>query len=382
MSNIKILFTVFLFLMVHNRNLQAQLSTNYIPVDKKCVNKYEYAVQNPTTVLPSGYSDYHLKLNDVTSLILRTYERSVRNSSPKLPETGVINCENAAKLSNAWFLEVNRGERKVYLLETKSGGGYTAIPVDEVVLYIHEKNRVLYETKAIAFEYYFNQEYASGEDVRLYKKSEGIAFPLQSYNDGLEKHIIRYYDVQACTLPMDITISREYGLMSQKIGEAEVHLATVNGVNWQTGEIKENIAFVENTHTSVVREEIKQTVIEAEAPVQQEEAYRVVFAEQEELRIASGASIIKTSPKKEKITKIVKYSPATPAPKKAVAAVKQKTVAKPACNCVCDDGYHLVGSGDNLFNIAKRYNTTPDKLKTLNGLSGDIIKLNQKLRVR
>lgn len=44
--------------------------------------------------------------------------------------------------------------------------------------------------------------------------------------------------------------------------------------------------------------------------------------------------------------------------------------------------YHEVVKGDTLYNISQRYNTTVDKLKALNKLDSNLIKIGQKIRVR
>lgn len=41
--------------------------------------------------------------------------------------------------------------------------------------------------------------------------------------------------------------------------------------------------------------------------------------------------------------------------------------------------YYIVKKGDNLWDIAKKYNTTVSKLKSLNNLKSDMLKVNQKL---
>lgn len=43
--------------------------------------------------------------------------------------------------------------------------------------------------------------------------------------------------------------------------------------------------------------------------------------------------------------------------------------------------YHTVAKGDTLFNLSRRYNTTVDNIKRLNGLSGNAIQIGQRLRV-
>jgi LysM repeat protein len=45
------------------------------------------------------------------------------------------------------------------------------------------------------------------------------------------------------------------------------------------------------------------------------------------------------------------------------------------------DGYHTVENGETLYSIAIKYNTSVQKIKTLNNLSSSKIIIGQKLRV-
>ena len=54
--------------------------------------------------------------------------------------------------------------------------------------------------------------------------------------------------------------------------------------------------------------------------------------------------------------------------------------SKPATNFT-NSSYHIVKKGDTLYNISKRYGITVSELKSLNGLTDNIITINQRLRV-
>lgn len=64
-------------------------------------------------------------------------------------------------------------------------------------------------------------------------------------------------------------------------------------------------------------------------------------------------------------------APETPAKGKAAESARKK--AEPE--------YYTVKKGDSLAKIAKKFGTTPDELKSMNGLTGSALKLNQKLAV-
>lgn len=46
-----------------------------------------------------------------------------------------------------------------------------------------------------------------------------------------------------------------------------------------------------------------------------------------------------------------------------------------------DEIIYIVKKGDNLYNIANKYNTSVSKIKSLNNLSTDVLQINQKLKI-
>ncbi len=57
------------------------------------------------------------------------------------------------------------------------------------------------------------------------------------------------------------------------------------------------------------------------------------------------------------------------------------SVASPPEPAGSSPQYHKVSTGDTLFALAARYNTSVDDLKRVNGLSGDSIRVGQSLRI-
>jgi nucleoid-associated protein YgaU len=84
-------------------------------------------------------------------------------------------------------------------------------------------------------------------------------------------------------------------------------------------------------------------------------------------------------------------APAAPAPKPAApkpAASKPSTTAsrpaaKPAAKkpATTASRSHTVVKGDTLYGLARRYNTSVAKIKSANGLSSDLIRIGQRLRI-
>ncbi len=74
-------------------------------------------------------------------------------------------------------------------------------------------------------------------------------------------------------------------------------------------------------------------------------------------------------------TTVIHKKPATrPTPSVASNTVKPKTTAKkPVVKAKPKTTRHTVRSGDNLYNIAKRYGTTVGAIQKANGLKGSVI---------
>lgn len=70
---------------------------------------------------------------------------------------------------------------------------------------------------------------------------------------------------------------------------------------------------------------------------------------------------------------------------KMIGLHRQNTSASPEKEATSDDDretvYHRVVSGDTLFNISRKYGTTVEALKKVNGLTSDLIKVGQSLRL-
>ena len=65
----------------------------------------------------------------------------------------------------------------------------------------------------------------------------------------------------------------------------------------------------------------------------------------------------------------------------AVAVPASKPASKPAAK-KSEPVYYTVKKGDNLSLVAKRHGTTAQKLRQLNGLKSDVIRIGQRLRVK
>ncbi|WP_052144754.1 cell wall-binding repeat-containing protein [Halalkalibacter okhensis] len=92
------------------------------------------------------------------------------------------------------------------------------------------------------------------------------------------------------------------------------------------------------------------------------------------LKIVGGTSVISSSTRNQLSGKAASISPPAPAPSEPSAP---PTPPQPEATTQ----FYTVRSGDTLWSIANRFNTTPDRLRQLNNLSSDQIHVGQVLKV-
>ena len=98
----------------------------------------------------------------------------------------------------------------------------------------------------------------------------------------------------------------------------------------------------------------------------------------------SPSAIASNTPSRPTTTTTVIHKKPTPRPTTSVASntVKPKPVAKkPVVKAKPKTTRHTVRSGDNLYNIAKRYGTTVGAIQKANGIKGSIIRPGQSLAI-
>jgi nucleoid-associated protein YgaU len=78
-------------------------------------------------------------------------------------------------------------------------------------------------------------------------------------------------------------------------------------------------------------------------------------------------------------------APAKPAPSTSSSKPKPKTSSssstKKKSTSTRSSRTHTVTRGDTLYGLARKYGSTVSKIKSANGLSGDMIRLGQKLKI-
>lgn len=70
-----------------------------------------------------------------------------------------------------------------------------------------------------------------------------------------------------------------------------------------------------------------------------------------------------------------------PAPKKTTSSSSSSSTKKPSSSSSSTRTTHTVKSGDTLYSLARKHGTTVAKIKSANGLSSDLIRIGQKLKI-
>jgi LysM repeat protein len=80
-----------------------------------------------------------------------------------------------------------------------------------------------------------------------------------------------------------------------------------------------------------------------------------------------------------------KPAPSTPTPKPKTSSSSSSTVKKKptttAAKKSSSSKTHTVSKGDTLYGLARKYGTTVAKIKSANGMSSDLIRLGQKVKI-
>ena len=87
-------------------------------------------------------------------------------------------------------------------------------------------------------------------------------------------------------------------------------------------------------------------------------------------------------PLREKNSTVTTYKPVVYPPRKITAAPAARPQNHLIAAAASDGEYHVVAPKENLYRISKMYGMTVESLKKLNGLTGETIKIGQKLRVK
>ncbi|RAJ16300.1 LysM peptidoglycan-binding domain-containing protein [Olleya aquimaris] len=128
--------------------------------------------------------------------------------------------------------------------------------------------------------------------------------------------------------------------------------------------------IVPNANDTIEEEEESEEVIAARK--QLEEA-------QKKLELAKQKAIKKEAVKKEIETKEAENLEATSTEQSIIKDVSELNSDSTNKNPVEGVDYHIIKEGDNLYNLAKKYNTTVEKLTQLNEVKFNNLKIGQKL---
>lgn len=75
------------------------------------------------------------------------------------------------------------------------------------------------------------------------------------------------------------------------------------------------------------------------------------------------------------------YQAPTSTPKPTYTAPKPKPKPKPKATVSSSSRSHTVAKGDTLYSLSRRYGTSVSKIQSANGLSGNLIRIGQRLKI-
>lgn len=299
-----------------------------------CMKQITYA--SSSSKGQKGYTDFHLELDKTRKAIFRVFEGQVRPHSFTQKPQGTLSCDNSAAFGSEILQKINAGEQNIYLVE-RQGAFYNVKHVDEMALMETDANGVIsYESAHLSLRFDPNKNYSIGEDLRMDKHKGGNVFFTSTALEGSQPiYKFRSYDVQFSSYT-DIELQPNKGIIKTTVGDESMLISSEEDKMPVAASSSENL--VSSCSTCKVNR----------API-------MAGAASKNPSISSKTSSVVGTPTYE---------------------MKKASLIPEA-----EAGFHIVGTGESLHLLAKKYSTTIENLIHWNELSTDRLKLFQKLRV-
>ena len=393
------LFTTYTYGQSQEMHRNDDVANIIIDFDASCMQKFDYHTDYEY-IVEENYSNYHLRLNENQTFIVK-----VNSSTPAstLAKEGItkyfgLTCENADQIIDRWFIfRLNYGGSNVYI---KLGdkiykAAYT------IFKEMDDRHMSYYAPPYASFKYEYNTEHYPAQSIPTEQEENHDLFYVtyllhgKTQEKGIRKDVFLKIYNETCH-------GRDFGITTplSPVGENNPLLVEENRpvTNQQSkmvyrscqhpiqseyikdiGLFKESYKEIDKTYTS-------QLVAIDNVPINQY------------LQLVSS-SLQEEKPQEEKITEplpneyyfavrgegnntndiVLRDSPIQPINRnktsEPVPFLKKKTRQQPASSL------HHVQSGDTLYNLSKKYDTTVQELKELNNLTDSTIQLGQELKV-
>ena len=316
----------------------------YIQFDAQCMDKLEYRfVQPEANNMP--YTAYRLNKNDNEKLYFETGIESV--VIKKTIPGKLIPC-NQTDIDKNDIADINKGKKRIYICK-KLDSGWAILPVGTASYMYFSNNYLTFQGPDYDFKADFSQPLSTNNLSDNFETSMSSIFyagQLDACNQSAA--VFRKSPNETCKDEATISILPSVGLIQDKSSSGQVfELMTINGMP-VCDYVTKGTTPTELTKSEPQPESIP-TQYSSPMVRQNIEVITDAFGEE----------------KTEETTSI---------PNNDVVSTKNiDETPKVDCNLEANEGEHLVGQGESLYGIARRYGLTVNNIRSWNELTTDNI---------
>ncbi len=402
------LLTLAIAQVIYAQNtFQKDIATMVINFDPSYMQKFDYTTDTDY-IVEESHTNYHIPIDGEKTLILKVLKSASPISNLTAQQPKILQRKDIKSLTKAFVSRVNTGATHV-VLKIKTADGIKMYAADYTIFRVlNEEYMSYFAPPHFSFFYDLKSEYNPGQTVLNDDYQDNFAtrffFHGQTQVQGIENNVLLKMYNDACA-------KRPYGVTTPLSPKGENNLYK-EAVSFKTGEklyrscqhpiqseylkgiglykeFYEEDGKVYSSNLTAIDGIPIQTYLKLVAPSLQSNEKRIEDASvmtEEPIRTAIpndydeeatifGAGQAKGLEEKSKVQPLVQAFI-----KKPEAKAAQPTTT--AVKIVQQGMIHTVEKGETLYRLAKQYNTTVEKLKDLNSLTGNTILVKQELLVR
>ena len=316
----------------------------YIQFDAQCMDKFEYRfVQPEANNMP--YTAYRLNKNENEKLYFETGIESVMIKNT-IPGT-LIPC-NQTNIDKTDIADINRGKKRIYICK-KLDSGWAILPVGTTSYMYFSNNFLTFQGPDYDFKADFSQPLSTNNLSDNFAASMSSIFYVGQINAcNQNAAVFRKSPNETCKHEATISILPSVGLIQDKSSSGQnFELVSINGMP-VCDYVTKGTAPTELTKSEPQPESIP---TQYSSPMVRQNIEIITDAFGEE-----------------------KTEETTSTPNNDVVSTKNiEETPKMDCSLEANEGEHLVGQGESLYGIARRYGLTVNNIRSWNELTTDNI---------
>ena len=318
---------------------------NYTLFDANCMKQYDYIRSSNYHDVP--FWDFHFEVSPHQTYIFRVLKQEAYQDEVNKLDKEPISCNNNRMLDNSFVQEVNSARKTAYIVIYDAQNKiYKLFQVKKVIHFTETAYALSYKDQQRSFLYNYN-EINQGANLDTTQQAR-VLFEGNSKYDCARQRKFRSFDKLNPRLTENLYFIEKIGLAKIETETGSLELQSINNEPLK----------------SYVQKHCKNLGTTTPPAIEQP----------------------RINPTKKDSSKVVGIDSELPNPfgtkKTPLTKTPVKSVQDSMAGKLDENGIYTVQEGDNLYKIATKYNTSVEAIKSINGLSSNIIDLNQKLKIK